>query len=101
MCCLGCDVHVDAEVPPIEVPPPTVENLIVTSGGEDCVEEKNDSPCEFQSMPNYPEGYISSCVVNCCTWVFPEPDGACEEKWCLDLEASCGWTLDSWLCYRM
>ena len=97
---LGCDMPINVDVPPIEVPPPTVENLIIVTPESTDVITHTDSECTFQPLPDYPEGYISSCIVNCCTWTFPESNGACEEKWCLNLSDNCGWYLESWECYR-
>jgi hypothetical protein len=100
---------IEAEIPEIEIPP--IENSmtitidpadipfpVLSEGESEENRGQSNPPCTFQLMPEYPEGYISWCGVNCCEWMFPDTNGYCSEKWCLSLSDTCGWSLDSWDC---
>ena len=52
--------------------------------------------CDFNDLPENNEGFIAKCTYNCCLWVY-EAD-ACVERWCLNLDNSCGWELIDWNC---
>ena len=56
--------------------------------------------CEFEELPDYSSlgGYLAHCESHCCYWKFPESNQICEEKWCLNLDDSCGWEMISWHC---
>ena len=116
---IGCSL----DIPPVEIEVPPIENnttIIVQLpdgySSASSIEEAADTQdpeevtCAFKHMPDYRShgGYIIFCTgtanmntsnSKCCTWIFPEAEQVCEERWCLDMKNSCGWYLDSWSCY--
>jgi len=116
---IACDVHVPVDE--IEIPPMENNTTIVvrmpdgffnqtSESISDVTEESADANCNYQHFPDYyPHGaFVLGCTGNvdtttdfvCCTWVFPEREQACEERWCRDAENKCGWELNGWHCYN-
>ena len=116
---LACDIHVpvdEIKIPPIENNTTIVVQL--SDGGvinehlaaPDAAQESTEPPCVYQHFPDYyPYGaFVLGCTGEvdtttdfvCCTWVFPEREQACEERWCRDKKNECGWDLNGWHCYN-
>lgn len=57
-----------------------------------------ESECEFNDLPQSNEGFVAKCTYNCCLWVYNVD--TCVERWCLNLETSCGWELTDWNCHE-
>lgn len=108
---LGCTFEVEVPVDEIEVPP--IENnttIIVNMPDALAASTVEEKQCEYKHFPDYYArhgAFVLGCTGDvdnsndfvCCTWVFPEDDQACEERWCRDNGDICGWELNSWQCY--
>jgi len=97
---IGCTLEPDItiDVPKGAIDRTTTVNVDWPDDLKAYLEEqlKTQAECEFNILPQNSEGFIAQCTYNCCLWVY-EAD-ACVERWCLNLENSCGWELVDWNC---
>lgn len=96
---IGCTLepNITVEVPEGAVENVTNINVDWSDIGEYLAKQiEAQASCEFNELPNNEHGFVAKCTSNCCLWFYY--DGTCLERWCLNLDNSCGWELTDWNC---
>lgn len=94
----GCTLKpdIDVEVPEGAIANETAINVEMKEFLKEAIASQQQKPCDFATLPDNDEGKVVECYGNCCLWSYY--GDFCVERWCLQLDNTCGWELHDWNC---